>query len=352
MVYSHGMKSGKTGGGKRGLDGVDPLDSVFAQSSGINDVAQAAPQPVAEPASLMDSVMNSLSPKAGGGQNQQSDQRQEAMMENFQRQLAEKPKIWAPTAKLNNNDGAKGVAENRIEGENKGLDADKRMGEIKEMAGDLAKELNGGQSKDALAAQRGSPAGQIAMGGIGIGMGIMFPALGAACAAMSIAKAMTPNINPEGLGTYAKASRSGPSQFQSVSLSDRKGGSKDSAPGYIYGSGSATPQAYGQMNAAQPAQAFDKKGFGGRFDFIGERSHLAGSTLNDFSAIQLEGIAEKSVAMGQLKGQKMDADTVHEIHEARQRHGVPTNDRNIERGIAMGMSETAMQHPVMRGAHI
>lgn len=351
MVYSHGMKSGKSAGGKRGLDGVDPLDSVFAQSSGINDVAQAAPQPIAEPTSLMDSVMNSLSPKAGGAPNQQSDQRQEAMMENFQRQLAEKPKVWAPTTKLNNNDGAKGVAENRIEGENKGIDADKRMGEIKEMAGDLAKELNGGQSKDALAAQRGNPAGQMAMSGIGIGMGIMFPALGAACAAISIAKAMTPNINPEGMGTYAKASLSGPSQFQSVSLSDRKG-SKDTTPGYVYGAGSATPQPYGQMGGAEPISGFDKKGFGGRFDFIGERSQLAGSTLNDFSAIQLEGIAEKSVAMGQLKGQKMDADTVHEIHQARQRHGVPTTDRNIEHGIAMGMSETAMQHPVMRGAHI
>lgn len=300
---------------------------------------------------------------AGAGPQQAAQQQPDAMRK-FEAALKSDAQAQKPTEKLNNQMGANNTQANRQEGQQKAVAANDGRANLQALAADTARKLQAMPAESAApaASPQGGGMGNGIMGGlardtlIGGGLNIVMPGLGVAYAAATVARALGPNVNPEGLGTFSSATQSAPSSFRSsADLGGRKGAravesgySRSSEPAAAQGSSPATPAP--QPQVANSRALWDKlsqgPGFGPGSD-VAERADLAGANLQGVSAIRLKDMTERSVAMRNLNGMREDAKLVQDIHAAREDKGIPNTPQNMNIAMAQNLPEQKMQYATL-----
>lgn len=294
---------------------------------------------------------------------QQTDPQQTAQqpdaMRKFEAALKSDAQAQKPTEKLNNQLGANNTHANRQEGQQKAAAANDGRAHLQSLAADTARKLQALPAESAAPAMPQQGGGMI--GGlardtlIGGGLNIVMPGLGVAYAAATVARALGPNINPEGLGTFSSATQNAPSSFRSsADLGGGRKGARGGESGYSRGSepapqnqAPATP-ATPQPQVANSRALWDKMGQGPGFGSdVAERADLTGATLQGFSEIRLKDMTEKSVAMRNINGMREDAKLVQDIHAAREDKGIPNTPQNMNIAMAQNLPEQKIQYATL-----
>ncbi|MGZ9108891.1 MAG: hypothetical protein ACXW4B_08745 [Micavibrio sp.] len=314
---------------------VDMLDvSVDRTMETVNNtVAQTAPAIEISPlTSLMDTL--------GGGQSQSpeaSTDSQSQLRQQFTAALAAAPTM-KPTAHLSNAAPASNTVANRQEGQAKTVDANQKVAELKSEVQDITRKMGAGQNGNDAAAGQG-PAQPSMMGALAGGlardavitggltaMGMPFAA--AAAGAASLAVAVT------GRGTFGVAN-SGEFGRDKVTRSGRvleSGYSRNEPSPSDAQSGPAAPQTAALWNKLSQGPGF---GSDPRRSVDAGTAELAGNTLTGITALK---IAENSPAMMAYKSQRLDGETVGNIHQARIAKGIVADEQNVTQAQNIGIA--------------
>ena len=323
-----------------GLSGMDDFNaSMDAQ-------AALSPSPLA-------SLANAFvpTPDMGGQTPAQPAQNQDQMRDLKQQftALTTTSAIWNPTAKLNNDQVAKGVETNRAEATAKTDTATQKMDSVREQAADLTKRMDaldsGNAGADAGAQQPGGLGGLVMgeMKGAAVtaAVTVVNPAAGAALAAVQMVAMM-------GRGSFGVMNQG---EFASARV-DRKGHVVESG----YGKSEPAPGTQPNQPAASPAAPTSQSmlnqmgrgpGFGrvnAMMDMDEGRVGLSGDGLRDVSRINIE----QTPAMKAYESMRLDGVNVSKLHEARQQNGVAADADNVAKAAALGMDDPAMRGQTMR----
>jgi hypothetical protein len=284
------------------------------------------------------SPLTSLMDTLGGGQSQSTEANtdsQSQLRQQFTAALAGGPTM-KPTVHLNNSAVASNTVANRQEGQIKTVDANQKVAELRSEVQDITRKMGAGQNgNDAAAGQgpaqpsmMGSLAGGLARDAVITGgltaMGVPF----AAAAAASLAVSAT----GRGFGGVANSGEFGRDKVTRSGRVLESGYSRSEASPSDAQSGPAAPQTAALWNKLAQGPGF---GSDPRRGVDAGTAELAGNTLTGITALKL---AEDSPAMMAYKSQRLDGETVGNIHQARIAKGIVADEQNVTQAQNIGIA--------------
>lgn len=330
---------------------VDMLDVALERTSGMDALKDTVVQNVAPAIEI--SPLTSLMDGLGGGQSKGAEAKpdsQAQLKQQFTAALSNAKPIWKPTEKLNNDNVARNTVENRQAGQNKTVDANAKMADLKSEIKDITAKMN--QGPDQMGADAAGPKQSSLMGSMAGGLArdavitggltaVGMPFAAAAVGAASLAAAVT------GRGTFGVAN-SGEFGRDKVSRSGKvieSGYSRNEPSPSDAQTGPAAPQTNALWNKLAQGPGF---GADPRRNVDAGTAELAGQTLTQITALKL---AENSPAMLAYKSQRVDGETVKDIHKARIEKGLIADEPNVAQAQNMGIAlpENRMTLP---GLHV